>query len=177
MQIIPPARVIRFEQLEPADLFLYVEGGEKFYALKTTKPSNDGRSEMVLLGPTFFREVAESFLLAWQPATVVSFGKAYSIVLSADPASWSPTGPSRKPVCLAIAGESTYICANGGSSPQHYFPCFVDVKTGAVIEKQLPDSAAFTNTWEIAVLGADHPPLRILKYPLESMTASQEQGR
>jgi hypothetical protein len=47
------------------------------------------------------------------------------------------------------------------------------VKTGAVIEKQLPDSAAFTNTWEIAVLGTNHPPRTILKYPLEAPAAAQ----
>ena len=48
-----------------------------------------------------------------------------------------------------------------------YIPCYVDVKTGAIIERRLPGFAAFTNTWEIAVLGDNHLPLSVLKYPLE----------
>jgi hypothetical protein len=171
MEVIPPARVTRFEQLEPGDLFLYLQGREHFYALKTEKPKNGDQSQMVLLGPNFFGEVAESFLVAWQPATVVSFGKSCSILLSNDPASWASAGSTRSRVCLAIAGDRAYICTNGGLSSQHYFPCFVDVKTGAIVEKQLPELAAFTNAWEIVVLGANHPPRRILKYPLEQTTA------
>ena len=97
--------------------------------------------------------------------TVLSLSKGFSILPSLDPAAWSPTGPSRKPICLAIAEEDTFICTNGGPSPQHYFPCFVDVKTGQIVEGRLRGSAAFTGSWEIAVLGA-HPPRPVLKYPL-----------
>jgi hypothetical protein len=173
MEIIPPARVTRFEQLEPGELFLYLEGRQRFYALKTERPKSGDQSQMVLLGPTFFGEIAESFLVAWQPATVVSFGKNCSILLSNGPESWVSTGSTRRPVCLAIAGEKTYICTNGGSSPHDYFPSYVDVKTGGIIEARLPDSAAFTNTWEIAVLGNNHPTRTILRYPLESANGSQ----
>jgi hypothetical protein len=166
MEILPPVRTTRFEQLEVGDLFVYMDGRHKFYALKTQQPSSGERSTMVLLGPSFVEGLTESFLLAWQPVTVLSLGKNFSILPSLDSASWSPTGPSRTPICLAVADEDTYICTNGGSSPQHYFSCFVNVKTGAIIEQRLPGSAAFTNTWEIAVLVANHPPLSILKYPL-----------
>jgi hypothetical protein len=98
--------------------------------------------------------------------TVLSPGKNFSILPSQDPAPWSPTGPSRTPVCLAVVEKNTYICTNGGHSPQRYFPCFVDVTTGAIVEGRLSGSAAFTNSWEIAVLGANPPPRSILKYPL-----------
>ena len=168
MEVIPAMRVARFEQLEPGELFLCVDGRDPFYAIKTQKPSSGDRNEMVLLGPKFVHDVTESFLVAWAPVTVLSFGKTFTIVLPNDPASWSVTGPSREPLCLAISGDSTYICTNGGDSPQRYFPCFVDVKTGAIIERRLPEVAAFTNTWEIAALGADHLPRAILKFPLES---------
>jgi hypothetical protein len=177
MDVIPPARVTRFEQLDAGDLFLYLQGREYFYALKTEKPKNGDQSQMVVLGPTFFGEVAESFLVAWQPATVVSFGKSCSILLSNDPASWASAGSTRSPVCLAVSGDNAYICTNGGPSLHHYLPCFVDVQTGAIVERQLPELAAFTNTWEIAVLGANHPPREILKYPLESVTTSQGDER
>lgn len=163
--MIPPVRTTRFEQLESGDLFIYMDGRQTFYALKTQQPASGDRSTMVLLGPSFIQNVAESFLVPWQPVTVLSFGKGFSILPSLDPASWSSTGPSRTPVCLAVAGENIYICTNGGPSPQHYFPCFVDLNTGAILEQRLPSSAAFTNTWEIAVLDANHPPRSILKYP------------
>ncbi len=166
MEIVPAVRTTRFEQLEPGDLFIYMDGRQTFYALKTQQPATGDRSTMVLLGPSFIQDVAESFLVPWQPETVLSFGKSFSILPSLDPAAWSPTGPSRTPVCLAIADENVYICTNGGHSPQHYFPCFVDAKTGASVEGRLPGSAAFTGSWEIAVLAAHHPPRSILKYPL-----------
>jgi hypothetical protein len=166
MEIIPPMQTTRFEQLEVGNLFIYMDGRHTFYALKTQQPSSGDRSTMVLLGPSFVEGVVESFLLAWQPVTVLSLGKSFSILPSLDSDSWSLTGPSRTPICLAVADADTYICTNGGSSPQHYFPCFVNVKTGAIVEGRLPSSAAFTNSWEIAVLGANHPPRSILRYPL-----------
>jgi hypothetical protein len=163
MEIVPAARTTRFEQLEAGERFIYMDGRQTFYA---QQPATGDRSTMVLVGPSFIQDVAESFLVPWQPVTVLSFGKSFSILPSLDPAAWSATGPSRTPVCLAIADENVYICTNGGHSPQHYFACFVDVKTGAIVEGRLPRSAAFTNSWEIAVLAANHLPRSILKYPL-----------
>jgi len=165
MDVIPYVRTARFEQLEPGDLFIFMDQQRSSYALKTQQPASGDRSSMVLLGPSFIQDVPESFLVPWQPTTVLSFGKAFSILPSLDAASWSSMGPSRTPVCLAVASENVYVCTNGGSSPQHYFPCFVDLKTGAILE-QRPHSAVFTNTWEIAMLGSNHPPLPALKYPL-----------
>jgi hypothetical protein len=166
MEIVPSVKVARFEQLEPGELFIYLDGKQTFYALKTQQPASGDRSTMVLLGPSFIQDIKESFLVPWQPVTVLSFGKSFSILPSLDPTSWSTTGSTRQPVCLAVADESVYICTNGGSSPHHYFSCFVEVKTGAIVEGHLPGMAAFTTAWEIAVLGAKHPPCSILKYPL-----------
>ncbi len=166
MDIIPSARVLRFGQLEPGELFLDLEAGEACYAFKTAPSSNGDSSGMVLVGPTFYQNVAESFISPRQPATVLSFGKDYSILLPTEPTAWSAAGPSRIPVCLAIAGTDAFICANG-YSPQNYLSCYVNVKTGAILEKRPPGSIAFTNSWEIALLGATHPPRSILKYPLK----------
>ena len=123
---------------------------------------------MVLLGPKFVHDLAESFLVPWEPATVVSVGKQFTILLSNDPDSWSPTGPNRKPVCVAVAGDTTYICTNGAESAHRYLPCFVDVKTGAVIERRLPGISAYTNSWEIVVIGSGNLCHTVIKYPLES---------
>lgn len=173
MKTIPPTLAIRFEQLEPGDVFLFLEGQQNVYALKTAKTADRDQNEMVLLGPTFLQESAESYLLPWQPATVLSFGKACSILLPTDPAAWSTVGPSPIPVCLAVSGDKTYLCTNGAESPRRYFPCFVDTSTGEVIERRLPGTAVYTNTWELAILGANHPPRTILKYPLDLRATPQ----
>jgi hypothetical protein len=101
----------------------------------------------------------------------VSLGKAFKILLSSDPNSWSSSGPDRKPVCLALTGDTTYVCTNGAESAHQYLPCFVDVKTGAIIERRLPGISAYTNKWEIVTLGPDHLSRSIMKYPLESTPA------
>ena len=77
MEIIPPIRVMRFEELDPGDLFLNLDGGEMSYAIKTAQPSNGDRSNMVLLGPTFIQGIKESFLIPWQSAAVLSFRKEF----------------------------------------------------------------------------------------------------
>jgi hypothetical protein len=164
MEIVPPVRVTRFEQLEPGELFIYIDRNHTFYALRTLPPATGDKSTMVVLGPSFPEQ--ESFLLPWQPVTVLSLGKDFAIVPSLDPSSWSMDGPSRDPVCLAIADGAAYICTNGGLPSQRYFACFVDVKTGAIVEGRLPGYAVFTGSWEIAMLSATHPPRAILKYPL-----------
>jgi hypothetical protein len=166
MEIVPPVRVTRFEQLEPGELFIYFDTNHKFYALKTQRPATGDRSTMVILGPSFPDHLRESFLLPWQPATVLSLGKSFLVVPSLDAASWSTLGPGREPVCLAVVDDNIYICTNGGLSAQRYFACFVEVKTGAIVEGQLPGHAVFTNTWEITIHSAAHPSRSILKYPL-----------
>ena len=151
------------------DVSLYLEGGDHFYALKTVKTARADRSEMVPLGPTFLQGSEESYLLAWQPATVLLLGKSCSILLPSDPTSWSTNGPSRTSICLAVTGDKTYICTNGGAdSHGRYFPCFVDTSSGEIVEGRLRSSAAYTNTWEIAVLGTSHTPRTILKSPLKA---------
>jgi hypothetical protein len=167
MDVIPPVRATRFEQLDAGDLFLILDAGTPSYAIKTARPSNGDRSSMVLLGPTFVQDVKESFIAPWRSTTVLSFGKNFSILLSANPTAWSSSGPGREPVCLAIAENDTFVCTNGGMSPEHYLPCFVEVKTGVIVERRPSGSIAFTTTWEIALLSANGPPFSVLKYPLQ----------
>ena len=166
MAIIPAAKVSRFEQLEAGDLFLYMDHGHRFYALKTQPPPGETRGEMVILGPSFIENANESFLLPWEAATVLSLGKEFSILLPTEASAWFGGEPSRTPVCLALIDERAFICTNCSRFPQRYVPCFVEIETGAVHERQLPGLALFTTSWEIAVLGHNHPPRTILKYPL-----------
>jgi hypothetical protein len=169
LDIVPPLRVDRFEQLEPGDLFMQWDGQRTSYALKTQPMLRGDRNAMVLLGPTFIQEVRESYIVPWQPLTVVSLGKDFSILPSLDPASWLFNGSTRAPICLAIAEDRVYVCTNGGPSPQHYMACFVEVKTGAIFERRLPGSlAAFTCDWEIVVSSPNHVPRSVIKYPLQT---------
>lgn len=162
MEIIPPFRMIPFGQVQPGDLFLFMDGRHQFYALKTT----DDRTPTVLLGPSFLEEARESFLLPWNTGMVLSLSKNFSILLPTEASAWSWSGSRRTPVWLGVAGDDTFICTNGGMARQHYFPCFVNVETGAVIERSLPGTSVYTDQWEIAVLGTHHPPRTILKFPL-----------
>ena len=55
MEIVPAARTTRFEQLEAGDLFIYMDGRQTFYALKTQQPATGDRSTMASSGPHLFR--------------------------------------------------------------------------------------------------------------------------
>lgn len=166
MEILPTVQAARFEQLEAGDLFIYFDKKSAFFALKTQQLLSEGRSGMVLLGPKFPEGIMESLLLTWQAATVLSLGKNFSVLPSLDPTAWSTTEPTREPVWLAVADEKIYVCTNGGPLASRFFPCFVELGTGAVIEGQLPGIVAFTKAWEIVVLSTTHPPRSVLKYSL-----------
>jgi len=166
MHLTPLVKTMRFEELAPGELFVFTQSNLSMLPMKTGMPATGDRSNLlVLLGPAFPLGANEAFLLPWQPATVLSFGKAFSVLLPTDPAAWSANGPSRDPVCLAVCDDKTYVCVNGGLSPQHFFQCYVDLATGDIVEGRLPASAMFTGHWEIALVGPDHPPRPFVKYP------------
>jgi len=168
MEIIPPVLAVRFEQLEPGDLFVFTESSLSMLAIKTAVPVNADRNNLVLLGPQFPHGANEAFLLPWQPTTVASFGKSFSVLLPTDPADWNQNGPSRDPICLAVCEDKTYVCVNGGASPQHFFQCFVELATGAIVEGRLKGSTTYTGRWEIALLSPNHPPRLFVRYPLQA---------
>jgi hypothetical protein len=162
MEIIPAVCAVRYEQLEPGELFLFVERGT--YALKALQKSPGARSEMVVLGPNFMNGGGPS-LLGWQATTVLSFGKDFSILLSSTPSEWVGRPGDRSQVWLAVGEQKTFICANGGTSFEHYVASLVDIETGEILERQSPGHVLYTNVWEIATLGSSHPPRTILKFP------------
>jgi len=80
----------------------------------------------------------------------------------------SRLGCDRQHACAGLSRgcrRPVFICANGGSSPHDYLPCFVNVDTGEIIDRHLP-SAVFTTTWRICVLGERHPPRALISYPI-----------
>ena len=162
MQVIPAARAVRYEQLEPGELFLFVQQGT--YALKARSKSPDARNEMVVLGPNFM-DGGGPCLLGWQAITVLSFGKDLTILLSDNPSSWSGSPGERSQVWLAVGEGRKFIYANGGPSPTHHVPCLIDIETGEILERQTPGHVLYTNVWEVAALSPSHPPQTILKFP------------
>jgi hypothetical protein len=164
MELVPPLRATRFEQLEPGELFILLSGSDRFYALKTAPAKNHDDCQMVVLGPTFLAGDNESFLLSWQPTAVLSYGKNFSIIPSRHPEHWLEDGNRRTPVCIAVAEDQVYICTNGGHSPGMYTPRFVNIATGEIAERRLPNSV-FTAHWRIEIVSAGRPPLILIEFP------------
>ena len=163
MQVIPAARAVRFEQLEPGELFLFVEGS--VYALKTLPRQQGDRAQMLLLGPTV-KGGAGAQLYEWQAATVLTLGRNFAILLPTEACVWAPRPGHPAQVWLALAEDRIFIYANLGPSPQYFVAGFVDIRTGQIVE-HFQDSALFTNTWEIAVVDTHHPPRTVVKFPLQ----------
>ncbi len=171
MEIIPPVRVTRFQQLEIGELFVFTHDNGACLALKMQPQPNQDRNSLVLLGPNFPSGFGESFILDWQPATVISYGKNFSVLLPTDPTDWIMSGNRRIPVCIAVCGQSVWVCTNGGMSPENFFQCYVELSTGKLAQNGLPDYAAYTNKWEIVLPGAQTSSRPLLKYPLEGAEA------
>jgi hypothetical protein len=113
---------------------------------------------------TTHSEQRRGFILDWQPTTVISYGRDYSILLPVDPCAWFLSGSLRNPACIAVDEQGVYICANGGPSADRFFQCFVEFATGRLVEDRLPGYAAYTNDWEIAFCPERLPPRTLLKY-------------
>ncbi len=170
MEMFPSVTVERFEKIQPGDLFVCL-GEQNYYAIKTEKASNGDGNSLVVLGPTFPYPADESFLLPWQAANVVSYGKNFSIVLPTDPGAWIETGSTREPVCLAVHEGRALVCTNGGPSPSRFFQCYVELGTGKIVEGRL-SGAAYTNQWEIVALHSRLPPRTLLKFPLQKTVST-----
>lgn len=164
MQVSPTVSVARFEQLQPADLFVLLGHSGPCYALKTAQPANGDRSEMVLLGPTFPHAIEESVVVPWDAATVVSYGQNYTLLLPTEPSAWFEEGNTRTPACLTISGSDVFICTNGAGRIGHFFQCFVNLRTGEIVENRLPGVCAFTRSWGIVAEGAGREPCSMLRY-------------
>lgn len=165
MQIVPQAKTTRFEQLEPGELFVFLRIKVPCLALKTAKSPNSDKNEAVLLGPTFPYDLKEAVILPWDTTTVVSYGQNWTVRLPIDPAAWFEDGDTRAPVCLALAGDEVFVCANGADNQFRFFQCFVNLRTGEILENQLPNIGAFTRTWEIVVNMGGPEPQSLINYP------------
>jgi hypothetical protein len=135
--------------------------------VKTAKAANGDRSEMALLGPSFPHEISAPHLVGWEGVTCVSFGQKYSVLLPTKPSAWSENAPPKEMLCLAKAGEHLYVRVNGDRDGRRFSPCYVELLTGAVVERNLAPTTAYACEWEFVIPSTDTPVRSILKFPYE----------
>jgi hypothetical protein len=101
MKILPTLIVTQFAQLEPGDLFVFPYGEGACVALKVRESDED--MLMVPLGPVFPDGLTHPSLVSAPSATVISFGKEYTLRLPSHAGGWRaspPYTPARSPgVC------------------------------------------------------------------------------
>jgi hypothetical protein len=146
MEINPTVKVARFEQLEPGDLFIFVNDRAPCYAIKSQKDPKTGDPEgLVILGPQFPYDAEESFLMPWRAASALCFGKNYTVLLPTQPSAWKESGSTRGAVHLAVSEEQLFICTNAGLSPQDFHQAYVEMKTGRIVPERLGVKALLGN--------------------------------
>jgi len=134
-------------------------------ALKTQQVPNGDGNLIALLGPTFPSSNQAPILVEWQATTTVSFGQNYSVLLPTDPSAWSMNAPPNNILCLVQSYDKLYLRIDGSTQPGRYFPCFIELATGALIERHLPGILAYALEWEFVATPVEGTGRSILKYP------------
>ena len=168
MNVFPQVSVARFQQLQPGDLFILLDSESNCVGVKTAKPANGDPSEIALLGPSFPRGNTGPFLVSWRGANCVAFGQDYTVLLPTSPSAWSESEPPIDVLCLACVDQRMYVRVNGDKSGRPFFPCYVDLASGAIVEKSLSavaGIAAYASQWEIVATHPNVQPRSILKVP------------
>jgi hypothetical protein len=160
MEIAPSMKSLRFEELDPGELFFMNDGSEYHVALAVRDPNSvknpSARDKMtLLLGPpsSNFKKVPTLTSIV-QRTPVVSFGKNYILQLPSDRRLWSATEPSPDARCLVLAGEKACMRAHfPGYGQPPGVQCYIDVKSGELIADKngrfaYPDGeCAYTSDW------------------------------
>lgn len=128
----PYVHVSRFAQLNAGDLFLLLDGDCRCVALCVDNPSDNDKL-MVPIGPNLPSHIKGPSLLEGSRATVISFGKNFSVRLPVEPDSWMDSEPSNNAPTLAVTDEGGIYLraqfAGFGSQPVY---CFVNIADGAI---------------------------------------------
>ncbi len=159
MDLLPNLRSTQLAALEPGELFHFFELGSPTYAIKTQRGSEQLHESMVILGP-FFGPDDKPFLLPYDDAHVVSYGKEFLVL----PQMWGAVEDAKQPTCLALRDNEVFVCANGGPTKERYMPVFVSMEKGTVSYRHLEGAVAFTRTWRLAVARAGMKPLTLLEF-------------
>jgi hypothetical protein len=166
MMIAPKLVVTRYAQLEAGDLCIFPDGDASFVALKVQKP--DGDILVVPIGPRFPGGFEDPSLIDAPAATVLSFGKEYTLQLPTRPESWSFETPGPQTHCIVLTAEGAFLRVNFGLQGQGFRPCYIAMATGTIVQHRMeyiapPGLKGFVLEWELLTNEAE--PRRILAYP------------
>jgi hypothetical protein len=172
MNIVPSLIVTRFAQLEPGDLFILPCSEGACVAMKVIDPTGDGEMLMVLLGPVFPDGLTHPSLVSAPSATVISFGKEYTLRLPSHAEGWRASPPAPETHCIVVTERGAYVRANFVAAQGLFQPCYLDMGTGIVVTTGTgrlqnfsppPGHLSFASEWEI--LTTEKEPRSILTYP------------
>jgi hypothetical protein len=172
MRMDPKVGVMRFEQLSPGDLFIYPYDEGSCVAMKVVDPTSDGDILMLPLGPMYPAGVTCPSLMHSPAATVISFGKEYTLRLPCRASGWLASPPPFDKHGIAVTEKGAYVRANRLPAENEFHACYVDMATGAVHVSgggrfqqfaPPPRISAFAIEWEIVTV--EKEPRVILAYP------------
>jgi hypothetical protein len=163
MKIVPELTATRFEQLNPGDLFIFLENGRSCVALATQNPEEVGGKLILLLGPQLPEEMNGPHLIGWGGVTVVSFGSEYELRLPTTPNLWSDVEPPAGHFCVLLADDVPFFRANCSPIASQYRTCYVRVQDGAVSFRRPPGIHAFALSYEVLAPKMDRGLAVILK--------------
>jgi hypothetical protein len=148
MNIFPGARVERFEQLKPGELFLAEVAGHKMVALKAFDEQHDGDKLMALLGPTFPSHIRPGQLVQWERLTVLNLGSDYTLELPTQPDGWSPDAPPSSTLAMVQTPAGVFV--------RTYFhdvrglELWVTMETGAAVKPHF-EMVMYATRWALSV--------------------------
>ena len=170
MNVAPRLTVTRIAQLQPGDLFVLPYGDAGCIAMKVRDP--DGDELIVPLGPVLPDGLPHPSLITAPAATVISFGKDFTLRLPSRPGAWRLAEPTPDIHCLVVTEQGVYVRANFVPGQGKYQPCYIDMAAGAVVTDGRgafqsyvppPGHKGFAIEWEI--LTAEAEPRLIFTYP------------
>jgi hypothetical protein len=156
VQRIPKVRIDRFTQLDPGDVFVYLDD------------EANGEQLILPLGPTYPPGTGGPRLVMPEGFTVISYGKDYILRLPSATDAWSQRAPADDVVCIAVTSDETFF--RGNCSPLGEFvTCFVRASDGRVLYQRMPSIMpsimAYALKWEIAAKESGQFEQVLVKHP------------
>jgi hypothetical protein len=154
MEVFPQLTVERFEQLKPGELFFVELLETKMVALKAIDKEQDGDKLMILLGPSFPRDLRPGTMAPWRGLTVVSFGTNFNIELPCVPDGWSASPPPPEVLSLVRADDELFVRGYFQHGPSHHLECLVNLKDGTTVYNRRPSMPMYASRWAISIQDA-----------------------
>jgi hypothetical protein len=159
----PPFKPCKSSELEAGDLFLCPDRAGSFYGLKVLDAGSD--QEFVVLGPDFSDRIPHPCIRNWSSDLVLSLGKSYCLDLPAEVGAWSDAAANPPVPMLAVVDGHYFVRANGAREIDRFFPCFVELETGRLVERSLSyGTVAYTQQWGLSSTAPNMPPKSLLLF-------------